>query len=172
MATDTPETRLRAAGITLPEPAAPIANYLSFVRAGALVTVSGQLPLRDGALLHPGRLGAEVTAEAGREAARQCMVNVLAQLRAACGGELRRVRRVVRLGGFVACAPEFTAHAMVMNGASDLAVAAFGEAGRHARSTVGVACLPQGAAVEIEGLFEVDLELDLKVGGTESAPSA
>ena len=148
------EDRLAALGITLPTPAAPLANYVPWVRSGALVVVSGQLPMRDGAVAVTGRLGAEVTDEAGAEAARLCLINLLAQLRAACDGDLARVRRVVRLGGFIASTPEYARHAVVMNGASDLAVAVFGDAGRHARSTIGVASLPAGAAVEVEGMFE------------------
>ena len=149
------EDRLAALGITLPTPAAPLANYVPWVRSGALVVVSGQLPMRDGAVAVTGRLGAEVTDEAGAEAARLCLINVLAQLRAACDGDLGRVRRVVRLGGYIASTPDYTRHAAVMNGASDLAVAVFGDAGRHARSTIGVASLPAGAAVEVEGMFEI-----------------
>lgn len=149
---DAPEARLRALGLTLPTPAAPLANYVPCVVAGGLAVVSGQLPMRDGRVAAVGRLGEDVDDAAGAAAARLCLLNVLAQLAAAAGG-LDRVARVVRLGGFVACAPGFTRHAAVMNGASDLAVAVFGEAGRHARSTVGVASLPGGAAVEVEGMF-------------------
>ncbi len=150
------EARLAELGIVLPRPMAPVANYVPTVASGRLVTVSGQLPMQDGALAAAGRLGDGVDVEAGQAAARLCLVNVLAQLRAACGGDLDRVVRVVRLGGFIAAAAEFTQHAQVMNGASDLAVAVFGDAGRHARSTVGVASLPLGAAVEVEGAFEVE----------------
>ena len=148
------EDRLAALGIALPSPAAPVANYVPVVTSGSLAFVSGQLPLRDGALLATGLLGGTVDVELGVEAAAACFVNVLAQLRLALG-DLARMRRVVRLGGFVACVPGFTQHAAVMNGASDLAVAALGEAGRHARSTVGVASLPLGAAVEVEALVEI-----------------
>ncbi|MCS6890483.1 MAG: RidA family protein [Rhodovarius sp.] len=147
--------RLRELGITLPEAPAPVANYVPFVVTGGLVVVSGQIPLREGRIAYSGKLGATVSAEEGREAARLCMLNVLAQLAVACGGDLDRVRRVVRLGGFIACTPDFTAHATVMNGASDLAVAVFGEAGRHARTTIGVPCLPGDAACEVEGIFEL-----------------
>ncbi|MCQ8241686.1 RidA family protein [Rhizosaccharibacter radicis] len=146
--------RLGALGIVLPEPAAPVANYVAYVRTGNLLVVSGQLPLRDGTLLATGKLGGTVSLERGHEAARLCLVNLLAQVRAAAG-DLSHVRRVVRLGGFIACTPDFTQHAAVMNGASDLAVAVLGENGRHARSTVGVPSLPLDAPVEIEGLFEL-----------------
>ena len=149
------EARLRELGITLPEPAAPLANYVPFTIEGGLVVISGQIPVREGRIAHTGKLGAGVSVEEGKAAARLCLVNVLAQLRAACGGDLDRVRRVLRLGGFIAATPGFTEHARVMNGASDLAVEVFGEAGRHARSTIGVPSLPGNAAVEVEGLFAV-----------------
>ena len=152
---DTPDARLEALGLVLPTPAAPVANYVPFVLAAGLVTVSGQLPLEAGQVAVRGLLGAGVSVEEGVRGTRLSFLGVLAQLRAACGGDLGRVRRVVRLGGFIAATAEFTQHAQVMNGASDLAVAVFGDAGRHARSTVGVASLPLGAAVEVEGLFEV-----------------
>jgi enamine deaminase RidA (YjgF/YER057c/UK114 family) len=149
------DAKLAELGITLPSPTAPIANYVPYVVAGDLVVVSGQLPLLDGKVAYTGKLGASVSVEQGQAAARQCFINVLLQLRAACGGDLDRVRRVVRLGGFIACPPDFTQHATVMNGASDLAVAVFGDAGRHARTTIGVPCLPIDAAVEVEGLFQI-----------------
>jgi enamine deaminase RidA (YjgF/YER057c/UK114 family) len=149
------DAKLAELGITLPSPTAPIANYVPYVVAGDLVVVSGQLPLLDGKVAYTGKLGTSVSVEQGQAAARQCFINVLLQLRAACGGDLDRVRRVVRLGGFIACPPDFTQHATVMNGASDLAVAVFGDAGRHARTTIGVPCLPVDAAVEVEGLFQI-----------------
>jgi enamine deaminase RidA (YjgF/YER057c/UK114 family) len=149
------EARLRELGIELPPAAAPVANYVPFGVAGNLVVVSGQLPLRDGKLVATGKVGAGVSLEQGREAARACFLNLVAQLKAACGGDLDRVCRVVRLGGFIAAPPEFTEHAQVMNGASDAAVAVFGEAGRHARTTIGVPSLPLDAAVEVEGMFEI-----------------
>ena len=147
--------RLEELGLALPPAAAPVANYVAFVRHASMLTVSGQLPLVGGALVARGRLGAEVTVEAGVEAARACLLNLLAHVRLACDGDFAPVSRIVRLGGFIACTADFTRHAEVMNGASDLAVALFGDAGRHARSTVGVASLPLGAPVEIEGLFEL-----------------
>ncbi|HTW29302.1 MAG TPA: RidA family protein [Acetobacteraceae bacterium] len=149
--------RLAALGISLPAPPAPVANYLPFTVAGPLVVISGQIPLVDGRIAVTGKLGAGVSIEQGQEAARICVINLLAQLRVACGGRLDRVQRVLRLGGFIACTPEFTQQAQVMNGASDLAVAVFGEAGRHARSTVGVPSLPGDATVEVEGMFEISL---------------
>ncbi len=147
------EAKLANMGIALPSPTAPIANYVPFVRAGDLVVVSGQVPVVDGRIAFTGKLGADVTVERGQAAARQCLVNVLVHLRAACGGDLDRVSQVVRLGGFIACTPDFADHAVVMNGASDLAVEVFGDAGRHARSTIGVPSLPRDAAVEVEGMF-------------------
>jgi enamine deaminase RidA (YjgF/YER057c/UK114 family) len=153
----TVESTLKTMGIVLPSPAAPVANYVPFVRTGNLVIISGQLCLgTDGKLAdaHKGKLGAEVSMEAGQEAARLCAVNLLAQLRAAIG-DLDRVVRCVRLGGFINAIPTFAQLAPVMNGASDLMVAALGDKGRHARSTIGVAELPLDASVEVEGMFEV-----------------
>ena len=150
------EARLRGLGIALPEPAAPLANYVPFTVGGGLVLVSGQVPVREGRIAYTGKLGAGVSVEDGQAAARLCLVNVLAQLRAACGGDLDRVRRALRLGGFIVAAPDFTEHARVMNGASDLEVEVFGDAARHARYTIGVPSLPGDAAVEVEGLFVID----------------
>jgi enamine deaminase RidA (YjgF/YER057c/UK114 family) len=148
------EARLAELGIILPTPTAPIANYLPYTVSGHLVVVSGQIPLKDGTLICTGKLGAGVAVETAQAAARQCLINVLVHLKAAAGN-LDRVKRVLRLGGFIACVPEFTQHALVMNGASDLAVEVFGDAGRHARSTIGVPSLPMDAAVEVEGMFEL-----------------
>jgi enamine deaminase RidA (YjgF/YER057c/UK114 family) len=149
------ESKLASLGITLPTPAAPIANYVASVRSGNMLTVSGQLCFgADGKLAAKGRLGDGVSIEDGQKAARACAVNLLAQAKAAVG-DLDKVVRVVRLGGFINSAPGFADGPKVMNGASDLMVEVFGEKGRHARSTVGVAALPADAAVEVEGLFEV-----------------
>ena len=147
--------RLAELGITLPAPMPPLANYLPFVKSGDLVFVSGQLPARDGKVAYTGKVGVDIAIESAQTAAQLCFINLLAQLSAACDGDLNRVRRVVRLGGFIAAPADFTQHALVMNGASDLAVAVFGEAGRHARSTVGVPSLPADATVEVEGIFEI-----------------
>lgn len=147
--------KLEELGITLPTPAAPIANYVGFVRSGRLLFVSGQLCFADdGVLVATGKLGQQVTVEQGQAAARACAVNLLAQVKAALG-DLDKVVRVVRLGGFINSAPDFPDGPKVMNGASDLMVAVFGEKGRHARTTVGVAALPSDAAIEVEGTFEV-----------------
>jgi enamine deaminase RidA (YjgF/YER057c/UK114 family) len=148
------DKKLEELGIVLPTPATPLANYVGFVRSGRLLFVSGQLCLADGTLVAKGKLGSQVTIEQGTAAARACAVNVLAQVQAALG-DLDKVVRVVRLGGFINSAPDFLDGPKVMNGASDLMVAVFGDKGRHARSTVGVAALPADAAVEVEGTFEV-----------------
>jgi enamine deaminase RidA (YjgF/YER057c/UK114 family) len=151
----TVENKLANLGIILPTPAAPIANYVGFVRSGNLLTVSGQLCLDvEGKLVAKGKLGAGVSVEDGQRAARACAVNLLAQIKAALG-DLDKVQRVVRLGGFINSDPNFLDGPKVMNGASDLMVTAFADKGRHARTTVGVAVLPLDAAVEVEGLFEV-----------------
>ena len=148
------DKKLEELGIALPTPAAPIANYVGFVRSGRLLFVSGQLCFADGALVATGKLGSQVTVEQGQAAARACAINLLAQVKAALG-DLYKVLRVVRLGGFINSAPDFVDGPKVLNGASDLMVAAFGDKGRHARTTVGVASLPADAAVEVEGVFEV-----------------
>ena len=149
------EKKLQELGITLQEPRAPMANYVPYVRTGNLLTVSGQVCLDgDGKLIAKGRLGDGVSIEDGQKAARACAINLLAQVKAAIG-DLDRVVRVVRLGGFINSAPSFTEGPKVMNGASDIMVAVFGDKGKHARSTVGVAALPADAAVEVEALFEV-----------------
>jgi enamine deaminase RidA (YjgF/YER057c/UK114 family) len=147
--------RLAALGIVLPTPMAPMANYVPFVRTGNLVVVSGQVPAQDGVIAFTGKISADSDIPHGQQAARLCLINVLVHLEAACDGNLDRVVQVVRLGGFVASGPAFTQHALVMNGASDLAVEIFGDAGRHARSTIGVTSLPGDAAVEVEGMFEI-----------------
>ena len=151
------EARLQALGIDLPAAVAPIANYVPFVRTGSLLIVSGHLPLEDGKLTdrYKGKLGKDVFNEAGQQAARLAAINVLAQAQVALG-DLDRVRRVVRLGGFINATPGFTALAAVMNGASDLMVQVFGDHGRHARTTVGVAELPMDAAVEVEAMLEFE----------------
>ncbi len=151
----TVEKKLHELGVVLMEPAAPAANYVPFVRTGNLLMVSGQICLDgEGKLVVTGKLGGGVSIEDGQRAARSCAINVLAQVKAALG-DLDKVLRVVRLGGFINSAPDFTEGPKVMNGASDLMVAAFGEKGKHARSTIGVAALPRDAAVEVEGMFEV-----------------
>lgn len=148
------EKKLNELGVVLTAPTAPVANYVPFVRTGNLLMVSGQICLDAGKLVAKGQLGGGVSIEDGQKAARACAVNVLAQVKAALG-DLDKVLRVVRLGGFVNAAPGFVEGPKVMNGASDLMVAVFGEKGKHARTTVGVSALPQNAAIEVEALFEV-----------------
>ncbi len=149
------EKRLAELGISLPSPRSPIANYVPFVLSGKHLYVSGQICFgADGKMVAAGQLGASVSIEAGQQAARACAINLLAQVKAALG-DLDRVARVVRLGGFVNSAVGFADGPKVMNGASDLMVEVFGDKGRHARTTVGVSALPADAAIEVEGLFEV-----------------
>jgi enamine deaminase RidA (YjgF/YER057c/UK114 family) len=152
------DDKLGDLGIVLPVPAAPVANYVPFVIAGKTLTISGQLPFgMDGKLAdaHKGKLGGTVGKEEGQAAARLAVINVFAQAKAALG-TLDRIARCVRLGGFINAQPDFTDLPVVMNGASDLMVAVLGDKGRHARSTIGVASLPLGAAVEVEALFEIE----------------
>jgi enamine deaminase RidA (YjgF/YER057c/UK114 family) len=151
----TVEARLAELGLTLPSAMPPIANYVPATISGNLVVVSGQVPAKDGVIAFAGIVSVDVSIEDAKTAAQLCFLNLLTHLRTVCGGDLDRVRRVIRLGGFVAAPASFTQHALVMNGASDLAVAVFGEAGRHARSTIGVPSLPANAAVEVEGMFEI-----------------
>ena len=151
---ETVADRLRALGIELPVPAAAAANYIPTRRSGDLLVVSGQLPMEAGTVRYRGKLGGGVSLEDGQAAAKLCAINILAQVQAACG-DLERVVACVRLGGFVACTPDFADHPKVINGASDLMVAVLGEAGRHARAAVGVPSLPFDAAVEVEGMFEL-----------------
>lgn len=146
--------RLHSLGITLPDAPAPAANYVPYVQTGDLVFVSGQISQGPGGLI-TGRLGDTLDLDAGVAAARSCALSLLAQLRAACGGNLDRVVRVVKLTGFVNSTADFTNQPEVINGASDLFVQVFGEAGRHARAAVSAAALPRGVAVEIEGVFEI-----------------
>ncbi|HEY1942859.1 MAG TPA: RidA family protein [Roseiarcus sp.] len=149
--------RLEELGLTLPQPAAPVANYVPYARAGSLLFISGQLPLGpDGKLApaHIGKLAADSPIEAASEAARRCAINLIAQAQAALG-DLDRIAQVVRLGGFFSVDGEFGALPQAMNGASDLMAAVFGTRGRHTRTTVGVAHLPLGALVEVEATFEI-----------------
>ncbi len=153
--TTTVEQTLASLGIKLHTPASPVANYVGFVRTGNLLVVSGQVCFdAEGKLVAKGKLGAGVSIEQGAAAARACAINLLAQAKVALG-DLDKVVRVVRLGGFVNSAPDFVDGPKVLNGASDLMVAVFGDKGRHARSTIGVAALPGDAAVEVEAIFEV-----------------
>jgi len=148
------DARLKALGIELPTPAAPVANFLPFVRSGDLLFVSGQVPMGASGLEYVGKLGAGADVEFGRAAARLCAINLIAQVKAAIG-DLDGLVRVVKLTGFVNSAPDFGDQPKVVNGASDLMVEVFGDRGRHSRSAVGVASLPFGVAVEVEGIFEI-----------------
>lgn len=149
------EYRLKELGIQLPTPNAPVANYVPYVVSGKLVFISGQVTIAPDGLKFVGKLGAEISLEDGKAAAKLCAVNLLAQLKSACGGDLDRVKQVLRLGGFVNCLSDFTQMPQVVNGASDLMVQVFGDAGKHARAAVGVASLPLGVAVEVEAMFEL-----------------
>ena len=149
------DARLAELGLVLPAAAAPAGNYVPYVVSGKLVFVAGQITLQDGTPQFIGKLGREFGIEEGQAAARLCAINILSQLRAAAGGDLDRIVRVVRLGGFVNCTPDFVDQPQVINGASDLIVAVFGEAGKHARAAVGAPSLPRGVAVEIEAVAEL-----------------
>lgn len=152
---DTIEARLEALGVSLPAAAAPAANYVPFARTGNLLFTAGQLPLKDGKLVASGLLGRDLDTAAGKEAAKFCAVNILAQAKAALG-DLEKIRRLVKITVFVASTPDFTEQHLVANGASDLLAAALGERGKHARSAVGTACLPLNAPVEVEAVIETD----------------
>lgn len=152
---DSPEARLAALGLSLPSPARPVAAYIPTVRVGNLVYVSGQIPMREGKLIHKGIVGRDVSPDAARECARQCTLNGLAAVKAELGS-LDRVSRVVRVGCFVACESGFHDQPTIANGASELLVQVFGEAGRHVRAAVGSSDLPLGAPVEVEFLFETE----------------
>jgi enamine deaminase RidA (YjgF/YER057c/UK114 family) len=149
------ETRIRELGIELPVAPGPAANYKPWVRAGDLVYVSGQLPMRDGRLVHEGAVGAARTVEEGYDAARICAVNILSQVKSALGGDLERIRQLVRIDGHVASADGFRAQPKVINGASDFFVAVLGERAGHARVALGHNELPLGATVEISAIFQV-----------------
>lgn len=149
------DARLQDLQIQLPTPAKPAAHYLPFVKVGPFIFISGQLPFWEGVLKYEGKVGVNLSPEEGEKAAHLCALNILAHLKVACEGDLDRVSRCIRLGGFINCQDSFKDHAKVINGASDLIVKVFGEKGYHARAAVGVSSLPLGSAVEVEGLFEI-----------------
>ena len=151
----TVDGRLKELGIEIPTPAAPAANYIPFVRSGDLVFVSGQIPIVAGKIEGVGKVGKDLTTEQAKAIARICAINLIAQAKAACDGDLDRIARVVKLGGFVNCVDGYAEQPEVINGASDLMVAVFGDQGRHARFAVGTNSLPRGVAVEVEAVFEV-----------------
>lgn len=149
------EQKLASLKIVLPEPASPAGNYVPSVLVGDMVYIAGQVPRRDGKLQVVGKVGGELSVAQGQEAARMCALNILAQLKVACGGDLDRVVRCIRLTGYVNCTPDFLEQPKVINGASDLLVDIFGDRGRHARTAVGANALPGNAACEIESLFQI-----------------
>ncbi len=149
------DARLVARGITLPKAAAPAANYIPYVKTGNLVFISGQVPFVEGRIEHMGKVGKDFSTEEGAGVARICAINIIAQLRAACDGDLDRVVQCVKLGGFVNCVDGYGEQPKVINGASDLMVDIFGEKGRHARFAVGTNALPMNVAVEIDAVFEI-----------------
>lgn len=149
------EARLKELGIELPEAASPAANYIPYVVSGKLVFVSGQITLLGGEILYKGRIGDDLTVDDGYQAARLCGLNLLAQVKAAAGGDLDKVKRVVKLGGFVNSTPDFTNQPEVINGASDLMVEILGDMGKHARFAVSAGALPRNVAVEVDGIFEL-----------------
>jgi enamine deaminase RidA (YjgF/YER057c/UK114 family) len=149
------EDRLAKLGIVLPPPGAPAGSYVPFVVAGNLVFMAGQVAREAGKMKYAGKVGGNLSIEQGQAAARLCATNLLAQLKAACGGDLGRVERCVRLGGFVNCLPDFVEHPKVINGASDLMNEVFGERGQHARTAVGVSSLPLDSATEVEAVFQL-----------------
>jgi enamine deaminase RidA (YjgF/YER057c/UK114 family) len=150
------DKRLAELGITLPVPAKPVANYVGWVRTGNLVYTAGQVSLKDGKIEYQGKVGSDYSVEDAQKAARLCAINIIAQIKEACDGDLDRVRRIVKLVGFVNAVPEFTDHPKVVNGASDVMVEVFGDRGKHARSAVGAGSLPINVAVEVEAIAEVD----------------
>ncbi|MGE0211997.1 MAG: RidA family protein [Parvibaculaceae bacterium] len=149
------DKRLAELGVTIPEPAAPVANYVGWVKTGNLVFTAGQVPLKDGKFLYQGKVGKDVSVEEAAEAAKICAINIIAQVKVACGGDLDRVKRIVKLVGFVNGVPEFADQPKVINGASDFMVQVFGDKGKHARSAVGAGSLPLNLSVEIEAVVEV-----------------
>lgn len=150
------ESQLIKLGITLPAATVPVANYVPFAKSDNLVFVSGQLPMQDGAVQYKGIVGVDIAAQEAYEAAKICAINLIAQAKVACDGDLDRVVRVVKITGFVASGADFADHPKVVNGASDTMVEVFGDGGRHARAAVGSSSLPMGAAVEVEAIFEIE----------------
>ena len=164
------DARLNELNIQLPTPNAPVANYVPYVLTGNQVFISGQVTMAPDGLKFVGKLGLDMSLEDGKAAAKLCAINLLAQLKAACGGDLDRVRRCVKLGVFVNAPPDFTQHPEVGNGASDLVVAVLGDAGRHARAATGAGSLPRGVAVEVDGVFEIAGAYALRMVSPGSIP--
>lgn len=149
------DARLAELGITLPTPPAPVASYVPYVISGKQVFISGQVTMADGGLKYVGIVGKDISLEDGQAAARLCAINLIAQLKSACGGDLDKVKRCVKLGAFVNAVPGYDKHPEVANGASNLMVEVFGDAGKHARAAVGAGSLPRNVAVEVEAMFEI-----------------
>ncbi len=149
------DARLKELGIELPTPPAPVASYVPYVVSGSLVFISGQVTMGPKGLEYVGKVGGDVSLDDGKAAARLCAINVIAQLKAACSGDLDRVKRCVKVGVFVNAVADYTQHPEVANGASDLFMAVFGDAGKHARAAVGAGSLPRGVACEVEAVFEI-----------------
>ncbi len=150
------DDRLNELGINIPKAAAPVANYVGWVKTGNLVFTAGQVPIKDGEFLYKGIVGKDISVEDATAAARLCAINMISQVKDACNGDLDRVKRVVKLVGFVNGVPGFEGQPTVINGASDLMVEVFGDNGKHARSAVGAGSLPLNVSVEIEGIFEIE----------------
>ena len=150
------DARLEELGIEIPTPAVPVANYLGWVRTGNLIFTAGQVTIKDGEFLYKGRVGEEISVAEAAEAAKLCAINIIAQVKQACDGDLDKVKRIVKLVGFVNGVPGFAEHPTVINGASDFMVEVFGDKGKHARSAVGAGSLPLNIAVEIEAIVEVE----------------
>lgn len=150
------EENLKTLKITIPKPSAPAANYVPWSRSGNLIYVAGQLPIENGNVKYVGKVGQFVAQNEAVMAARLCAINIIAQVQSALDGDLERVRRIIKLGGFINCIPEFSEHPKIINGASDLMVDVFGEKGRHSRFAVGAVSLPLGAAVEIDAIVEIE----------------
>jgi enamine deaminase RidA (YjgF/YER057c/UK114 family) len=149
------EEKLKSLNIVVPQPLAPVANYVGFVKSGNQVFVSGQLPIENGELKYVGKVGSKISVEEAQKAARICAINIIAQIKLACEGNLERVVRCIKLGVFVNGDADFIDHPVVANGASDLIADVFGDAGKHARAAVGSGSLPRGVSVEIDAIFEI-----------------
>ena len=149
------EEKLKSLNIAVPQPLAPVANYVGFVKSGNQVFVSGQLPIENGEVKYIGKVGSKISVEEAQKAARICAINIIAQIKLACEGDLERVVRCVKLGVFVNGEADFIYHPVVANGASDLIADVFGDAGKHARAAVGSGSLPRGVSVEIDAIFEI-----------------
>jgi enamine deaminase RidA (YjgF/YER057c/UK114 family) len=150
------KAKLKELGLDLPAAAAPAANYVPYVLSGKTLYIAGQIPFLNGQQMHLGRVGEDLSREDGQNAAQACALNILAQVNEAVGGDWSKVKRCIKLGGFVNCTPDFTDMPFVVNGASDLIAAVMGEAGKHARFAVGAPSLPRGVAVEVDAIFELN----------------